>query len=269
MGAREKAVSRRIRVIGIGSGNPDHMTIQAIDALNSCDVLFVPTKGEEKAFLAELRHEICTRFITGPMPRLVHYAVPKRRSDGDYGAAVDDWHDAIAAIYEDLLLSEVAEGETVGLLVWGDPMLYDSTLRLIDRLKARARVAFDYDVIPGITSLQVLCAEHRMPLNRIGAPVTITTGRRLADGWPEGASDVAVMLDGVQAFNTVADPDATLTWGAYLGTPMQILRQGRLGDIADEVTATRAAARAEHGWIMDIYLIRASATEAASDGEAA
>ncbi len=49
---------RKILVIGIGAGNPEHMTVQAIKALNRADVLLIPTKGMEKAYLAEVRREI-------------------------------------------------------------------------------------------------------------------------------------------------------------------------------------------------------------------
>ena len=101
---------------------------------------------------------------------------------------------------------------------------------------------------------------------KIGLPVEITTGRRLAEGWPEGTDDVAVMLDGVQAFETVCDPDAVIHWGAYLGTPMEITLSGRLSEIAGTIRETRQAARAEHGWIMDTYLIR-RAIDAAPGGE--
>lgn len=261
-------MTKRIRVIGIGAGNPEHMTIEAINALNSCDVLFIPTKGKEKAFLADLRRDICARFITGKQPRLVHFSVPNRRQSGDYALSVKDWHAAIAGIYERLLAEKVSDHETVGLLVWGDPMLYDSTIRIIEHVRERGRIAFDYDVIPGISSLQVLCAHHRIPLNRIGGAVEITTGRRLASGWPQDVSDAAVMLDGVQAYETEQDPDAEIYWGAYLGTPMEVTLSGRLTDIAPEITRTREAARAEHGWIMDTYVIRRPVGDAEAEGNA-
>ena len=54
---------RKILLIGIGAGNPDYLTIQAVDALNRVDVFFVPDKGAEKAALRRLREEICQRFI--------------------------------------------------------------------------------------------------------------------------------------------------------------------------------------------------------------
>ena len=253
---------RTIRVIGIGAGNPEHMTVQAINALNRSDVLLIPTKGDEKAFLADARRDICDRFLTNPACRILDYAVPVRRADGSYEDGVNDWHRAIAAIYERTLLNAVGEDETLGLLVWGDPMLYDSTLRIIDHVRAAGRVAFDMEVIPGITSVQALCASHGIALNRIGLPVEITTGRRLAEGWPDSSRDALVMLDGVQAFRTVTDPEADIWWGAYLGTPREILLSGRLAEMAETISETRRTAREKHGWIMDTYLIRRPATEA-------
>ncbi|WP_440981941.1 precorrin-6A synthase (deacetylating) [Shinella sumterensis] len=256
---------KKISVIGIGAGNPEHMTIQAINALNRADVLLIPLKGEEKAFLADARRDICARFLTNPACRILDYAVPVRNADGVYEDGVRDWHQAIAAIYERTLLNELGEDETLGLLVWGDPMLYDSTLRIVDHVRAAGRVAFEMEVIPGITSVQALCAGHGIALNRIGLPVEITTGRRLAEGWPAATRDALVMLDGVQAFTTVQDPDAEIWWGAYLGTPHEILLSGRLADMAATITQTRSRARAEHGWIMDTYLIRRPVADAGED----
>ena len=45
-------------------------------------------------------------------------------------------------------------------------------------------------------------------------------------------------------------------WGAYLGTEHELSVAGRLSDCKGEIERVRAAARAEHGWIMDIYLLR-------------
>nr|WP_281410698.1 precorrin-6A synthase (deacetylating) [Ensifer oleiphilus] len=247
-------------IIGIGSGNPEHMTIQAINALNRADALFIPTKGEKKTELAEVRREICARYVTRADSRTVEFAVPVRRTEGvSYDGSVDDWHARIAEIYERLIGSELGEDGTGAFLVWGDPMLYDSTIRIVERVKARGKIVFDYDVLPGITSLQALCASHRIPLNLVGKPVEITTGRRLAESFPARSQTSVVMLDGEQAFRRIEDPDAEIYWGAYLGTPDEIVISGRLADVKDKILATRAQARARMGWIMDIYLLRKGA----------
>jgi precorrin-6A synthase len=112
-------------------------------------------------------------------------------------------------------------------------------------------------VIPGITSLQVLTAAHAIPLNSLAAPVTITTGRQLREhGWPEGATTVAVMLDKGGAFAALDPANTHIWWGAYVGMPQQALIHGPLAEVGQEILATRAKLRAEHGWIMDIYLMR-------------
>lgn len=247
---------RRILVIGIGTGNPEHLTVQAVRALNTAEVFLVPDKGDEKADLVRVRREICARYVEGEPPRFVAVRDPERdRNPADYGAAVADWHAARAALYEDAIARELGPDACGAFLVWGDPSLYDSTLRILDRIRARGRVAFEHAVIPGITSVQALAASHRIALNRIGGPVRITTGRQIAGGLPPGAEPTVVMLDGDPSFDHL-DPDLTIHWGAYLGTPDEICVAGRLGDVAEEIRRIRASARARHGWIMDTYLLR-------------
>jgi len=247
---------RNILIIGIGSGNPDHMTVEAIEALNRADVLFIPDKGEEKAALRSLREAICARFIRKPGYRTVPVAIPKRAEAGtDYRGVVDDWHERIAASYRSLFETQLNEGAIGALLVWGDPALYDSTLRIMERVAASG-LELDWQVYPGISSVQVLAARHRIPLNSIGGPILVTTGRRLAAGFPADQDSVVVMLDGEQTFGAIDPEGLDIYWGAYLGTPDEILLAGPLASLSAEITRVRAEARARHGWIMDTYLLR-------------
>ena len=180
-------------LVGIGTGNPEHLTLQAIRALNSADLILIPRKGPEKSDLADLRRSICAKVLTSPTTRIAEFEMPLRnRADADYRGGVDAWHDAIAAVWSSAVRSELGDTRlpgtgdrvdkaTVALLVWGDPALFDSTLRIAARLDPSPQVR----VIPGITSMQALCASHAIPLNEIGAPFLVTTGRRLRDeGWP-------------------------------------------------------------------------------------
>jgi precorrin-6A synthase len=252
----EKAM-RRIFVIGIGVGDPDHMTIAAIKALNQVDVFFIQDKGTEKAALRDLRTSICERFIENANYRTVAVDVPRRTSGDDYLAGVEEWHGRLADIYAGLFETELGENQLGAVLVWGDPAIYDSTLRIIERVRAKG-LALDVTVIPGISSVQVLAAKHRIALNEIGESVLLSTGRRLANGFPSAAGSVVVLLDGVQAFATLPEHDLEIFWGAYLGTEHEILRSGKLADVKDEIAAVRKAARERHGWIMDVYLLRKS-----------
>jgi precorrin-6A synthase len=250
---------RKLSIVGIGAGNPDHLTLQAIKALGSVDVVFLIDKGDDKDALARLRRDICARHAK-PTHRIVEAADPARdRAPVCYEAAVKSWHAERAALYERMLRQELADGEHGAFLVWGDPCLYDGTLRIVDEVVAMKTVAFELEVIPGITSVQALAAAHRIALNRIGGAVQITTGRRLARGLPDDANDVVVMLDGEAAFKAVTEPDVDIYWGAYVGTPDEILVSGPLSERAGEIARLRDDARRRHGWIMDAYLLRRGA----------
>ncbi len=78
----------------------------------------------------------------------------------------------------------------------------------------------------------------------------------MAAGQVSEADSLVVMLDAEDSYQRVADRQTEIFWGAYLGTPDEILLSGRLADVADEIERVRKAARAEHGWIMDTYLLR-------------
>jgi precorrin-6A synthase len=242
---------RTIHVIGIGAGDPGYVTAQAVEALNDTQVFFAMDKGEAKSDLVDLRREICETFIREPGYRFVELPDPKRASDGEYRQVVADWHEARAQLWAEAIETELGTDGVGAFLAWGDPSLYDSTLRILD-LVAR-HVEFDYDVIPGITAIQALTARHRIPLNDIGEPVLVTTGRQLrADGLTGTA---VVMLDADCSFLNC--PESTrIWWGAYLGTPDEILVSGTVGEVGTRIVSLRADARNRHGWIMDTYLLR-------------
>ncbi|HEV8424171.1 MAG TPA: precorrin-6A synthase (deacetylating) [Actinomycetes bacterium] len=248
---------RRLLVIGIGAGDPDHLTVQAIKAMNRAEVFFVVDKGDGARELTRLRHELCERFVERPGYRIVAVPDPPRdRTAAAYRPAVEDWRQRRAELWARTLHQELGEDGCGAFLVWGDPSLYDSTLDVLERILADGGLEFDYQVVPGISSVQALAAGHRIALNRVGGPVHITTGRRLTDGFPDHSDDVVVMLDAACAFEGLTDQDLDIYWGAYVGTDDELLVSGRLADVAAEIKATRQAARERKGWIMDTYLLR-------------
>ncbi|GAA2695708.1 precorrin-6A synthase (deacetylating) [Actinoplanes palleronii] len=245
---------RKIYVIGIGAGDPDHLTLQAAKAIGRTDVFFLLDKGETKQSLVDLRERMIRGYST-PRRRIVEGRDPDRdRAPADYTGTIADWRTRRSQVIEDLITEHLKDEETGSFLVWGDPSLYDSTIAILDEILGRGAITFEYEVIPGVSSVSALAAKHRIGLNRVGQPFQVTTGRRLAEGWPEGADDVVVMLDAQQAFT--GHPDAEIYWGAYLGTEDELLASGRVADVADEILTTRAEARERHGWIMDTYLLR-------------
>ena len=256
---------RQVKVIGIGAGSPGHLTQEAIAALRSVDVFLVADKGAAKDELVSVRRAICAQFIDGTEGedyRFVTVTDPVRgpdaeRDDTAYRSGVADWHAARADRYADVI-ADLPVDVVVGFLVWGDPAFYDSTIRVVDAIGERLPI--DTHVVPGISAFQALAAAHGIVLHAVGQPVHITTGRRLAAEWSPALGSVVVMLDGHLACQALVEraPDLVIHWGAYLGLPQQTLRSGRLADVIDDLIALRAELRAEHGWIMDVYLLSPS-----------
>ncbi|OAF19430.1 precorrin-6A synthase (deacetylating) [Bradyrhizobium neotropicale] len=244
----------RLSLIGIGCGDPEQLTLAAIRAINAADLVLIPRKGTAKSDLADLRRTICADVLTNDRTRIAEFDLPVRdASEADYRKGVDDWHASVAAAWSQTIADRLGSDGRVALLIWGDPSLYDSSLRIARRLEPLPKI----EVVPGITSIQALCAAHALPLNDIGEPFLVTTGRRLREGgWPISADTVVVMLDGGAAFRSLDPNGLHIWWGAYLGMPDQIIISGALADVGPRIVAARQQARERHGWIMDSYILK-------------
>lgn len=250
-------MTRRLALVGLGPGDPDLVTAEAARVLNEVDYFLVADKTASHPGTADLiamREAICERHVTGEW-RLVAVPDPERDRDDptDYAGAVRDWHEARAQAFEQALLEHPGDA---AVLVWGDPALYDSAIRLADRIEERGVVDVSVEVVPGLSSVQLLAARHRLVLNVIGGPITITTGRRLLDDAADH-DNLVVMLDGALTCRDLPDPVAWhIWWGTNLGSPGEQLVAGRMSEVIDEITERRATVRAAQGWVMDTYLLR-------------
>jgi precorrin-6A synthase len=247
---------RTILIVGIGAGDPDQLTVEAARAIGTANVFFIVDKGAQKRDLAALRDLILRRHAAADH-RVVEIADPPRQRDADdYVEAVEDWRRRRADLFGGAIRDELAEGERGAFLVWGDPAIYDSTLAIVTEILAGGLVDFDYTVVPGVSSITTLAARHRIALNRVGGPILVTTGRRLAEGFPDGVDDVVVMLDAHCTFTQLVGEALEIFWGAYLGTADEILIAGPLSEVATRIVEERERARNRKGWIMDTYLLR-------------
>ena len=246
---------RTVSVVGIGAGDPEHITVQAISTLNAADAVFMMDKGDGARELLEFRREICQRYITSPSCRIVTAPDPGRPRGPGSGRVVQDWRTRRAETYQQLIAGELGSHGHGAFLAWGDPAIYDGTVDVLRQVLARGTVSFELRVIPGISSIQALAAQHKISLTRAGHPLHITTGRRIAEGFPGHADDVVVMLDAHCAF-TELDGDLDIYWGADVSSAREVLISGRVADVGQQIAAARAAARSRDGWVMDTYLLR-------------
>jgi precorrin-6A synthase len=237
----------KLRVLGVGMGL-QHVTPEVAEALRSVDYVIAAQKSSDDALL-EARRAICSAYDV----ELVAVPDPERDRDAprDYPGAVADWHEARVAAYEQVLLDRPGD---VAFLVWGDPSLYDSTIRIVESIRTRGHVPLEYDVLPGISAVQLLAARHRIVLHEVGGPVHVTTGRQLRSALEQGQDNLVVMLN--RSLDLDGLEDWQIWWGANLGTSEEVLVAGRVGDVLPEIDAARARAKEAAGWVMDLYLLR-------------
>lgn len=253
--------AKRVRVIGVGPGDPDQVTLEAVAALREVDFFVVTDKSGRGGMpdpLVNARERLLDRHLDHE-PVIVRVADPERERRPDrtatqeqYDAVVAQWHEARRTAYAEALASH--EG-TAGFLVWGDPAFYDSTIRILDALADRMEL--EVDVLPGISAIQLLAARHRIVLHEVGQALHVTSGRRLMEAVEQGQDNIVVMLNRVIELPGL--DDWTIWWGANLGTPSEELVAGRVGDVLPEIAAAREWVRAAAGWVMDIFLLRQGA----------
>lgn len=253
-------MTRTIRVIGIGSGGLDQVTVDAVRAMNAVDYFLVTDKRKKDGStdpLVAARGEILARHLDHE-PRLVVVDDPSRdrsedgtRTAAEYDRAVREWHESRTDAWEQALLDH--DGDA-GFLAWGDPAFYDSAIRVLDAVLARGRVEAGIEVVPGISSLQVLAARHRIVLHEVGQPIHITTGRRLRKAVDAGEDNLVVVLNRFLDLDGLEDWQ--IWWGANVGTPSEQLVSGRVGEVLPEIEAARTVAKESAGWVMDVYLLR-------------
>lgn len=251
------AGGRKVQIVGLGPGDPSLLTSRATQALQDFDVLFEVRRAADGPDLSGLLLELVDGARGSKPYRKVELVDPPRdwSLHGEH-TAVMEWRKARADLWEDALRANLGPGETGLWVIWGDPTIYESTLVVIQDILARGNVAFDYDVIPGVSSAHALAARHRIPLNRLGGPVRFTPAKALQHEMPIGVDDVVVMLDDDATFLDLEPEGIDIYWGAYLGLPDEILISGPLGEVRDEIAARRTEARERKGWLVDTYLLR-------------
>jgi len=234
---------------------PSQVTPEVAAALKSCDYVIAARKSDNDALLA-VRHAVAASFNV-PVVEVRDPERDRQASPFHYKGAVADWHSARVEAFEAVIRER---GGTVGFLVWGDPSLYDSTVRIASSLSAR--LGIDYDVLPGISAPQLLAARHKIVLHEVGNPLHITTGRRLREAVDAGQGNILAML--LRALELDGLDDWTIWWGANLGTDSEELVSGRVGDVRAAVEEARVRAKDTAGWVLDICLLRAPSEPADS-----
>ncbi len=174
----------RLRIVGIGPGDPELITRKAARLIGEADVVAYHAGVRKQSHARRIASELIP---AGVLEEELRYPVTTGTTDhpGGYVGALADFYEDCAA----RVGSHLEAGRDVVLLAEGDPLFYGSSMYLHDRLKDR----FETEVVPGVPAFAAATAALSAPLVRQQDVLTVLPGtlpepelaRRLAD--TEGA----------------------------------------------------------------------------------
>ncbi len=137
--------------VGCGPGDPELLTIKALNLIKEADVIFVPTSKSDKPSIAL---SIVSQFInkTTKIVNLVFPMVKDKNSLKEY------WKKNTLEISE-----MVRTGKKTLYLTVGDPSLYSTWIYIHRELKNNHK-DIEVEIIPGITSIFAFAAESKISL---------------------------------------------------------------------------------------------------------
>ncbi len=176
----------RLIGVGVGPGDPELLTLKALEALRCADVVayFAKTGNASNARTIVADHLKGTEEL--PLLYPVTTEIPKEAAA--YRDAIGDFYDVSAAA----VASYLDDGRTVAVLSEGDPLFYGSYMHLHVRLSSR----YETEVIAGVTAMSGCWSSASTPMTQGDDVFTVLPGtlpeveleRRLAD------ADAAVVM---------------------------------------------------------------------------
>lgn len=149
--------SGRLYGVGLGPGDPNLMTLRAVQVIGEADVIAYHSARHGRSIArsiaaAHLRPD----HIEEPLV----YPVTTETTDhpGGYRGALEEFYEKAAA----RLAAHLDAGRTVAVLAEGDPMFYGSYMHMHKRLADR----YATEVVPGVTSVSAAAARLGTPWSR-------------------------------------------------------------------------------------------------------
>lgn len=137
----------RLLGIGVGPGDPELMTLKALNTLREAPVLaYVSANGQPS-----IARRIASAHLPGNQ-REINIALPMHPSPELAQAAYDEGAARLS--------TELEQGRDVAVLCEGDPLLYGSFIQLMDRLMS----CYAVEIVPGVVSFTAAAAAARTPL---------------------------------------------------------------------------------------------------------
>lgn len=137
--------------VGCGPGDPELLTIRALNLIKEADVIFVPTSKSDKPSIAL---SIVAKYIN-KTTKIINLVFPMIK---DKDSLKDYWEKNTSVISQ-----MVRTGKKTLYLTVGDPSLYSTWIYIHRELKKNHK-DIQIEIIPGITSIFAFAAESKISL---------------------------------------------------------------------------------------------------------
>lgn len=208
--------------VGCGPGDPELLTVRAVNLIKNAEVIFAPTAREGKPSIAL---SVVEQYIDRPTKTvsLVFPMVKDRESLRDYWKRNTDE-----------IASAVRSGKKVVYLTVGDPALYSTWIYIHRELKKSHR-DIEVEIVPGVASMFAIAARAKISL-------------------AEGDETVAIVpacydMERVKKTANACDTVIFLKDGRYFDSVIEMLAQAGFPDNANIAIAQDVS---EEGEILEM-----------------
>lgn len=180
--------------IGVGPGDPDLITLKAVNTLRRVDVVFAAASTKNSHSLAE---KIATPHLKNGVPiKRLNFPMTRDRSVLDAA-----WRENAEIVIETL-----KKGQDAALITLGDPMTY-STFGYVMRMIRESSRDITIKVIPGITSYQAGSASAGVILAEGEESFTVVSGALGSENLKKviESTDTVVMLKVYRNYKEIFD----------------------------------------------------------------
>ena len=224
--------------VGCGPGDPELLTVKAVNAIKSADTIMCPASNEDRPSIAlSVVSEIIDKTQNQEIVRLI-FPMTKDK-------------DVLEATWKKnakIMAEKVLSGKNVVYLTVGDPYLYSTWIYMHREISAN-HPDMKISVIPGIVSMFTFASKVGISIAEGAEKVAIIPSCYDLSSVKEIAknSEVLVFLKDGRYFDQVIDllkesgfPDNSIfAIGQDLGTENEIIRKLTLGEVNDGTLTTK------------------------------
>jgi len=148
-------MNKKLYMVSLGPGDPELLTLKALNAFKECEVICVPTKSSDNSFTKSISYKIVSEAlnILNIQRKIVPVYSPMHFKHEDWVKEADT------------VLKSFKEHKVVCFVTLGDAGVYSSIYYLLDIIKEKNRNVYEScEVIAGVTSFSAASAKARKAL---------------------------------------------------------------------------------------------------------